>query len=744
MTIFHSFRSFLASSLAAVTLASSTTVAETDFNIVGKEMLGMLLNRHYEKIEFDEALGQRFLDTYLTDLDGGQVYFTQEDVTMLRQKYGSTLHQLVHTKKSMEPAFEIYFLFQQRVQERLEYVDQLLEDEEFTFTSDRSVIRTRKDIGWPKDTKDADQVWRDRIEEALLGEELRRETIARLAKEQGKEDPLAEEKPIREKLKLRYERVLHAAEEADKEDIANYFLSAISKAYGPHTDYFSAREMERFSDNMRNELIGVGALLQAEDDGSTVIKGIVKNGPADRQGELQLNDKVVAVDSHNDGNLTDIMFMKISKVVDLIRGGVNKNVRLKVIPHDSPGEFKFIVIKRERVQMKDEAARAEVIEMLDDKNEKRRLGFLSLPSFYADFENGETLCSVDVEKLLHGLIREKIDGLIMDLRGNTGGSLEEVRRMTGFFTGKGPVVQVKNSRNVIEVKGADTRAIYEGPMVVLIDKASASASEILAGALQDYNRAVVVGDSSTFGKGTVQQPMSIASMMPFFSDRSRAGFLKPTIQKFYRAAGSSTQLLGVESDIVLPSILDGLDIGEEYLDFALPHDEIPAAQGFKPMAEKSNLFIEKLKENSKERVKKSKDYIYTMEDLKRTKAEIEKNTLSLNKEVRLQEILENDARTKERNKERLERFASIMKEDKQTFKFYRLTLDDLESGAMVPFDPTSDEDEYMLKAKSDTADLDTTPEWPSRLDPTKREGLAILNDLVTMQQSAVAAETAKQ
>jgi len=743
MTMLQSLRSYLTSGLIAATFLTPAVRAETDFNIVGKEMLGMLLNRHYEKIEFDEELGERFLEAYLTDLDGGKVFFTEADVAILREKYASNLHRLVHTKKSMEPAFEIYFLFRQRVQERVEFVNQLLANEEFTFDSDRTVVRSREEIGWPKNEEDANIVWKDRIEEALLGEELRRETITRLAKEQGKEDPLIEEKPAREKLQLRYERVLHAAEEADKEDIANYFLSAISKAYGPHTDYFSAREMERFRDSMKNQLIGVGALLQAEDDGSTKIKGIVKNGPADRQGELQLNDKIVAVDSHNDGKLTDIMFMKINKVVDLIRGAENQNVRLKVIPHDAPGEFKFIVIKRETVEMKDEAARAEVIEMQTEGGAVRRLGFLSLPSFYADFENGETLCSVDVEKLLHGLIREKVDGLVMDLRGNGGGSLEEVRRMTGFFTGKGPVVQVKNSRNAIEVKEADTRAIFEGPMVVLIDKTSASASEILAGALQDYNRAVIVGDSSTFGKGTVQQPMNIANMMPFFSDRARAGFLKPTIQKFYRAAGSSTQLLGVESDIVLPSIFEGLDIGEKHLNYALPHDEVASADGF-TFLPKEGLFLEELAKRSHERVMKSKDYAYILEDLERAKAEIEKNELSLNKKARQTEILENDMRTKMRNKERLERFSSIMAEDKRSFKFYRLTLDDLVKGSKVAIDPTVDEDDYMLRAKSETADLDTTPEWPSRLDPTKREGLAILSDLVALSQEARRAETVKQ
>ncbi len=226
---------------------------------------------------------------------------------------------------------------------------------------------------------------------------------------------------------------------------------------------------------------------------------------------------------------------------------------------------------------------------------------ITLPSFYADFDEGKVRCSVDVERILNRLIEERIDGLILDLRNNGGGSLEEVRRMTGFFIDRGPVVQVKNTLGQIQVKDSETgKPIYDGPMVVLTDKSSASASEILAGALQDYNRAVMVGDSSTFGKGTVQQPMDIGRMLPLFSARNRAGFLKVTIQKFYRPSGSSTQMEGVVPDMVLPSIMDALEVGEAFLDHALPHDRIRRAPDFKPLDAQA-LFIPRLKELSQER-----------------------------------------------------------------------------------------------------------------------------------------------
>jgi carboxyl-terminal processing protease len=242
--------------------------------------------------------------------------------------------------------------------------------------------------------------------------------------------------------------------------------------------------------------------------------------------------------------MTDIMFMPIDKVVELIRGKEGSSVALKVEPAGgAPGETKIVVIKREKVELKDEQASGEMIHMKNKDGELRRIGIITLPSFYADFDEGTTRCSVDVERILQRLMEEKMDGLVFDLRNNGGGSLEEVRRMTGFFVPIGPVVQVKNTLGQVQVKDTDGgKPIYNGPMVVLLDKSSASASEILAGALQDYNRAVVVGDSSTFGKGTVQQPMDIGRMLPLFAVREKAGYLKVTIQKFYRPSGSSTQM----------------------------------------------------------------------------------------------------------------------------------------------------------------------------------------------------------
>jgi carboxyl-terminal processing protease len=344
---------------------------------------------------------------------------------------------------------------------------------------------------------------------------------------------------------------------------------------------------------------------------------------------------------------------------------------------------------------------------------------------------------VDVERLLERLMLEKIDGLMLDLRGNGGGALEEVRRMTGFFTKRQPVVQVKNTLGQVQVKESEhRRPLYDGPMVVLTDKSSASASEILAGALQDQNRAVVVGESSTFGKGTVQQPMDIGRQMPFFANRNRAGTLKVTIQKFYRPSGSSTQNQGVVPDIILPSLSDALEIGEAYLDHALDHDIIRPAPDFEPL-DKKHLFIPRLKEESSERVKECKDFAYIMEDVMKERNRRRENSVSLNIGTRREELAEADERQHERNAERRKRFAEVAEADKKAKKFFRLSLDQVEKEEpLKEVDPSQDAQDYMRRAENKTEQLDDTPEWPSNLDPFEREGLAILGDLVEITRDA--------
>ena len=726
---------FLGASLLGGSFASAQDQPEAvDFNKVGKEMAKMLMNRHYEKLKFDEKLSDRIFKLYMMELDAGKMFFTQQDVDKLKAQFGKQLHAKLLQEESTDVAEAAYSVYKERVIERVAFSKKVLAESKFTFDSDRTVARSRKKVEkWPANKAESDQMWRNLVEEAVLGETLRRENIARLAKEQGKENPLKNQKPIKQVVQNRYERILKAVQDEDNEDIANYFLSAFAKAYGPHTDYFSAREFERFSSGMNNEFVGIGALLQAEDDGATKIKGIVVGGPAAKGGDLQLNDRIVGVDSNSTGEMVDIMFMRINKVVELIRGKPGSTVTLKV--ERGAGEIMLIKIKRGKVEMGDDFASGKIIDTKQTDGTSKRIGVITLPSFYVNFETRQNRCSDHVRDILKRMVDEKIDGLILDLRGNGGGSLEEVRIMTGLFTGVGPVVQEKDSASRISMQSSYRKAIYDGPMLCLIDQTSASASEILAGALQDYNRALIVGSGASFGKGTVQQAMDIKRMLPINAQgRNRAGYLKPTIRKFYRVAGSSTQNKGVESDIVLPGILDSIEVGEKFLEYPLPYDEIEPADGFKP-APRENLFLAKIKAESTKRVNASKDFNYLKDDVNRMKKRLEENKLSLNKISRLALIDEIDKRNKNRNKERIKRYKDMQKKDNAVFTFYRMNRDDLKN-PLKAYDPTKDDESYMIKAKDDTADLDVTPEFPSRLDPTMRESIEILDDLISLNHAA--------
>jgi len=730
-----------AAAAVGIALSCSAMAQQADFNEVGRQMAIMLQNSHFARLPFNEELSRRFLDDYLKDLDFQRLYFTQQDVDKFTVDYGDRLHTLLLEGKFMPVATEIYRVFEKRVEARVAQTARLLNDAEINFTATETVMLSRKNAAWPKSEKVAADLWRLQIKEAVLAELLRRELLSKLAKEQGKADPASDDRSPKAKIELRYKRFLTSVRDVDEEEIANYFLSAVARAYDPHTDYMSFREMSRFKDGMKNELVGIGALLQAEEDGATKIMGIVVGGPADQEGSLKLNDRVMAVNMLNTSkaeDMTDIMFMKIDKVVDLIRGKEGTSVALKVEPAGgAPGETKIVVIQRGKVELKDEQASGEVIEMKTKKGAARRLGVITLPAFYADFEDGKVSCAKDVEKILKCLIEAKIDGLILDLRNNGGGSLEEVRRMTGFFIERGPVVQVKNTLSQVQVKDSENgKPIYSGPMVVMADKSSASASEILAGALQDYNRAVVVGESSTFGKGTVQQPMDIGRMLPLFSVRNRAGTLKVTIQKFYRPSGSSTQMDGVASDVVVPSLMDALEMGEAFLDHPLPHDRIRRAPDFKPLDSQS-LFIPRLKELSQERINTNKDFSYVIQDVMKARERQKLNTVSLNKVAREKELAESDAQQKERNAERRGRFEKISKDDKDNLKFFKLSLESIDKGfGPKAYDPSNESGEYMRRAKDKTEDLDETPKWPTGLNPVKREALAVLRDLIDLSDNA--------
>lgn len=715
--------------------------AKTNFNVVGREMVLMLQNGHYAHLSFDDEMSKKIFYSYIETLDPNREYFTQNILKSLEEKYLTELDDLLIRSEGMAPAEEIFQVFLERLNLRFNYIKAELEKNDFDFTKKENVLRDRSEVNWPKEDEEAKILWKKRLKNTLLSEILRQESVERAAKEQGVENPDKKDyKTPQEKVLLRYERIQKSFVDADIEDVSGYFFGAVSNVYDPHTDYLSKRERESFNSGISNSLVGIGALLSAKEDGYTYINGIVNKGPADRQGDLQLNDKIVGVDSNSTGDMVDIMFMDLSKVVSKIRGEKNSNVTLKVEPAGgTPGESKLVKIKRERIEMKDQFASAKIYDFKDAVDgSSAKLAWLHIPSFYRDFSRNLTSVARDVEILIKRLNKENIDGLLIDMRGNGGGSLDDVQKITGLFTGAGPVVQVKDSFGSVKAKTSyQKEPLYTGPLAVLVDRASASASEILAAALQDYNRAVIIGHDSTYGKGTVQQPMEIGRFMKWFQDSSRAGMLKATIQKFYRVSGGSTQLKGVEPDIVLPSIYDSLEVGEKFQDYALPYDSIKPAPGFKP--EDRELYLEELRQASSKRIKENREFIYTIEDIEIANERLKGNKISLNKQDRVEEIEKSEARKKERNKERLVRYRKIEEQDMSSFTAYDLTLDDIELEVLPKIDP-EDQSRYMKLAENDYDKLDDTPDLPNGIDFTKREGLKVLVDLVKLSSTKKTAQ----
>ena len=720
---------------------STSLLSAPNYGTIAQYVANLIQNNHYSRTDFEDEVSEKFLESYLKFLDSNKLYFNKQDIDSFNKKYKTTLDDYIF-EGSIQPATDIYNIYVERVTKRVEKIKATLDSKEFKFDSDRTVEKRRKDSDWANDEKACDQLWENILEGQLLEEEIRKRRQTERAKELGKnlEDILGDEskESPKEKILKRYTRFMETLDKNDKEEACNFFLSTLSQVYDPHSEYFSQSELENFQVNMQNKLVGIGALLQM-DDGAAKIQGLVVGGPADRGGELQIGDRIVGVSQGGNNEMVDILYMKLNRVVDMIRGEKNTTVILKVVPADASddSETKSISIVRDEVKLKDKAANAELIEIKDENGENIKIGWINLYAFYADMQRGTVSCSFDVKRLLERLKKEKIESLVIDLRGNGGGSLEEAIRLTGLFIDGGPVVQAKNAKGRITNKKSKVpNAFYDGPLVVLTDRSSASASEIFAAALQDYGRAIVVGDKSTFGKGTVQTVMPVKNYMPaiFPKDtKDRAGAIKVTIQKFYRIAGGSTQLKGVVPDIILPSYRDALETGEESLPNALEHDSIDKMNYDSLNLEDTRQQLLKL---SEQRVKADKEFNYILEDNKRYKEINDRNEVSLNIEKRLEENKKEKQRRKDRNTDRKKLFEEIEKKEKGKFKVTRLTLDNVNKNEINSSDNFKrPEDQSMKRAKNKEEELEEeTPDFPHFLSPTKREAINIANDLIRVSK----------
>ncbi|MBK8094898.1 MAG: carboxy terminal-processing peptidase [Verrucomicrobiaceae bacterium] len=751
--------SFLAlAAAAALSFSSYSRAEDPNFGQVAMHVAYMLQNHHYSHRDFDDAMSKDMLANFLDLIDFRHTFFTQEDVDGFREKYDTTLddHLLM---RNISPALEIYEVFKQRVKERVDFAKKALKEQKFTFDSGRVVELKRDKAPWPKNKQEADKLWLDIIEENLLQERISDDAKARekakkaaKAKAEGKPEPkVAEEAkkeksdddlPPAERVAKDYDRLLEVTNENDNEDTVNFFLSSLATAYDPHTEYMSTDERDSFNQHMTHKLVGIGALLQTKDDAAE-IQGIVVGGPADKEGSLKLNDRIIAV-AQGEAEFVDVKYLKLQKIVNMIRGDIGSTVRLKVITAADPtGAPKIITIVREEVPLKEKLANAEMLVTPPEFGPQFKLGWINLSNFYGDMERGEISASTDVERLLRRLMKEGIQGLVFDLRDNGGGSLDEAVKLTGLFVPQGPVVQAKDWRGSITWKDSEgDKPVYDGPMIVLTNKASASASEILAAALQDYRRAVVIGDSSTFGKGTVQTILDVARYMPFFSKKDRAGSLKVTIQKFYRIAGGSTQLKGVIPDITLPNRYDVLDIGEDAAKNPLPYDNIES-RPFKAVR-KDALPIDSLRTASQARVTANAEFQIIQEDAKRLKERLDKNTVTLNLAEREKERLETEARREKITEDRSKRTKEVADRLKdQGFKIYRLTLDNVDSPELVLESTfTKEQNTGMRTAKKEDEEEETASDgskFPYGVEPVKFETVQVLRDLIQHEQKLTTA-----
>jgi carboxyl-terminal processing protease len=690
--------------------------------------VGRLLEEgHYTRQKLNEDVSKKFLQTYLEMLDFSHLFFTQKDVDELNAKYASSMAGDVLVG-NLKPAYEIYALYTKRVDDRVAKIKELLK-QPIDFKSNASVELSRQKSSWPKDEAEADQLWRGRISNELLQEHL-------------SEHPI---EPAPQLVTRRYDRLARNVHEEDKDEQMKLFLDALAQAYDPHSEYLSKADMKNFSINMGLSLVGIGAMLRSE-DGYAKIESLVPGGPAQADGRLKVGDRITAV-AQGPADYVDVREMRLDKVVEMIRGKKGTHVRLLVIPSDAtdPSRRKNVELVRDEIKLKDQEARADIIIRKDETGDPIKLGWLTLPSFYADMDKHQKSTTRDVLALLKRLKKENIAGLVIDLRRNGGGSLEEALSLTGLFLKSGPIVQTKDYNGSIRVSAnPDPGIAYSGPMVVLTSRQSASASEIFAAALQDYGRAVIVGDKNTFGKGTVQTILPIgrfASLLGSHSDED--GALKLTIQKFYRVAGGSTQLHGVASDIVLPSLSDLPEFGEGALKNALPYDEVAKAR-YTKWSDSHSLFIDQLRRRSEERIKGDPEFHYVMEDIDRLRHKLDENRISLNEDARKKETQDDKLRKETRSKERLAR-------NQEEPRIFRVTLDTVDkpnlqlimypgklaeakkNGTSPKVDPgaASDADSDTDLIGGGNADDDTkTP----AIDPERDEALNILADLVDLSR----------
>ena len=593
----------------------------------------------YRPRALDDALSQDILKRYLEALDPGKVFLTAQDVAGF-SKYATTLDDAIKSGQ-VDPAWAMFAVYRMRVGERIAYARGLLKGG-FDFSGNERYEYDREHAPWAASGAALDTLWKQSVKNDWL----------RLK--------LAGKKPeeIRKTLDKRYANVLDGVGEIKGEDVFQSFLNAYAASIDPHTDYMTPRSAENFNMQISNSLEGIGAVLFKQDD-VILIREIVPGGPAARSGKLKPGDRIVGVGQNASGEMKDVIGWRTDDAVDLIRGAANTQVRLDIVPAEAPLDSKpaRVLLTRAKVRLEDARAKAETIVVPAANGEPvRRIGVIKLPGFYQDIDarrrrdSDYASATRDVARMLAQFRAQKMDGVVLDLRGNGGGSLSEAIELTGLFIDKGPVVQVRESGGRISVEDdRDAGVAWAGPLAVLINRGSASASEIVAGAIQDYGRGLIIGETS-FGKGTVQNMVDLDRWPA--NEQARFGQVKLTIAQFFRPGGSSTQNKGVVPDVAFPTSVDASEYGESTYDNALPWTRIAAA----PHMQYGNFagLLGKLDARHDARVAKDIEYQWWVEDVAKFRAEAAKKSVSLNEAERRAERDKFDALVKQRAMQRKE------------------------------------------------------------------------------------------
>ena len=528
------------------------------------QVINKVLERfHYRKVNLDDAFADRIMTAYLKSLDANRSFFTQGEVDRFEREARQLDDDLKRGK--VELGFEVFRLYRQRVEERTTFALALL-DQGFSFDQDEHYRFDRAKAAWAATPAELDQIWRQRVKNDWLG--------LKLAKKKDEE--------IRKVLRERYEGLAKRVRQFDSDDVYQTFINAYIETLEPHTSYMSPSTAENFDISMRLSLEGIGAVLKGEAD-YTEVQRTIPGGPARVSGLIHAGDRIVGVGQGQDGPIEDVVGWRLQDVVDKIRGPKDSVVRLQILPKSAgpDGPTREVTLVRNEIKLEDQAAKAYVVDDLPNAP-GLRVGVLEVPGFYRDFraeadgDKNFRSTTRDVQNLINDLKRQGVDGILVDLRGNGGGSLTEATDLTGLFIDQGPVVQVKDSFGKVDVeKDPAPGAAYTGPLAVLVDRNSASASEIFAAAMQDYGRAIVIGEP-TFGKGTVQTLIDLNRYVP--GNGEDLGRLRLTMAEFYRISGGSTQLRGVEPDILFPTAPQGAEHGERSLENALPWNSILPAK----------------------------------------------------------------------------------------------------------------------------------------------------------------------